>query len=491
QTSDAGDITDDTNGAIGYAEQYAEGVAPWLTGLPDGAPLGVPFPPPFTQPLDYIATGSGQEDEILDPSSAFSRLGQGTWVPYTLTNWRDNAATYLTPSWTDGTNSNIVRNNNGLEDLNNVDIVFTSDKSKWSRCVVVETYNDAAAGLAPLDTLTIGGAGSMDVRPVPSVTVDDNDGDGLPDVDPNETRQGFGWFPGYAIDVETGQRLNIFFGENSLYRQRLAQEFPNDFETTPTGADMMFNPSSQLLIGAGGTQSLLNLYAGGQHFVYVTRQPYDGCEAIYDRLGPSPSSLRKVRALQEITWTSMTLLEENTNLLSYADGLIPGELRVELRVDNPYKVAQGTGEYNGYPTYQFTLDGVAASEQSTDEVNEALDMIKVVPNPYYAYSAYETSQFTNTVKITNLPAKATINIYSLDGRFIRTYNRDETPSVPVGTNRGVRTNQITPDVEWDLRNSKGIPIASGVYLIHVDAGELGERVIKWFGVQREFDPAGL
>ena len=27
-----------------------------------------------------------------------------------------------------------------------------------------------------------------------------------------------GWFPGYAIDVESGCRLNIFFGENSVYR---------------------------------------------------------------------------------------------------------------------------------------------------------------------------------------------------------------------------------------------------------------------------------
>jgi len=26
---------------------------------------------------------------------------------------------------------------------------------------------------------------------------------------------GMGWFPGYAIDVETGERLNIMFGEDS------------------------------------------------------------------------------------------------------------------------------------------------------------------------------------------------------------------------------------------------------------------------------------
>ena len=95
------------------------------------------------------------------------------------------------------------------------------------------------------------------------------------------------------------------------------------------------------------------------------------------------------------------------------------------------------------------------------------------------------------MKITNLPALASITIYSLDGKFIRQYKRDETGAVPQGSNRALRRAQILPDLEWDLRNSKGIPIASGVYLIHVSAPDLGERTIKWFGVNRKFDPSGL
>jgi hypothetical protein len=51
--------------------------------------------------------------------------------------------------------------------------------------------------------------------------------------------------------------------------------------------------------------------------------------------------------------------------------------------------------------------------------------------------------------------------------------------------------QITPALEWDLKNSKGIPVSSGVYIIHITADGLGERVIKWFGVARQFDPSGL
>ena len=90
-----------------------------------------------------------------------------------------------------------------------------------------------------------------------------------------------------------------------------------------------------------------------------------------------------------------------------------------------------------------------------------------------------------------MPAKCVITIYSLDGKFIRQYRRDEVGQVPRGNNRAIPQQQITPDLEWDLKNNKNIPISSGVYLIHVDAGELGQRTIKWFGVNRKFDPSGL
>jgi flagellar hook assembly protein FlgD len=132
--------------------------------------------------------------------------------------------------------------------------------------------------------------------------------------------------------------------------------------------------------------------------------------------------------------------------------------------------------------YQFRIDGKGARSLESNEVANALDSIKVVPNPYYGYSQYETSQFSNVVKITNLPGKCTVTIYSLDGKFIRQYKRDETYEP---------YNQISPELEWDLRNSKGIPVASGVYLININAPGMGERTVKWFGIARQFDPSGL
>ena len=121
--------------------------------------------------------------------------------------------------------------------------------------------------------------------------------------------------------------------------------------------------------------------------------------------------------------------------------------------------------------------------------------MKVVPNPYYGFSGYEIDEFSTTVKITNLPAKATVTVYTLDGKFIRQFKRDEKKGIvnPSGTIKGEKcTNfmQITPDLEWDMKNSKGIPIASGVYLIHVDS-EQGQRTLKFFAVNRQFDASRL
>ena len=68
-----------------------------------------------------------------------------------------------------------------------------------------------------------------------------------------------------------------------------------------------------------------------------------------------------------------------------------------------------------------------------------------------------------------------MTIYSLNGKFIRQYNRDE-GYAPY--------NQTTSAIEWDLKNDKSESVSSGVYMIHVAVPGLGERTIKWMGVAR-------
>ncbi len=515
QRPDVGDTGKGQNGTIGFEISYEDPNAPqWLFSIPDSR----------TYPFDYIKTGPGEDfefydndiitDDPVDRDQTLVNIAGGLFVPYILTDYEDRSSepvnnfglfpvnSYISPAWINqARNFNLVRNKSDVQDLNNVDIVFTKDKSLWSRCVVVETanvyYYHPTQGLG---LETEGGAENMDVRQTPSVGKEAG-ADGLPAPDGAKNddgtpMMGMGWFPGYAIDVETGKRLNIFFGENSVYRPNnpsIAGLNANFLGEAPRGGDMAFNPSNLLAISTD-VPSLFDAYLGGQHIVYVTNEEYDECAAIRERLDPafSSSPLRKVRALEKITWAGIIEAAEGTNMLSYADGLIPNDVTAKLRVDNPYQVAEGTGEFNGYPTYRIKLTGVEAEEINTEtDIAEALKAIKAVPNPYLGYAAYETSQFSNIVKITNLPANCTVTIYSLDGRFIRQYKRNETGALVNGNNRGIARQQISPALEWDLKNNKGIPVSSGVYLIHIDAPGLGERIIKWFGVQRQFDPSGL
>lgn len=490
QTADVGDKADATNGAIGSTIEYADGNGPqWFVGLPDGQ-----------EPFNYVRTLCPDEPDCnLDPNQALSTIGGGIFTPFHLDNFRNTTPEQqlpfqLTPTWLNPAQQQ-VRNfeDAKLYNLNNVDIVLTSDKSLWSRCIVVETTNSylEVFGLDPE-----GASKNMEWRDVPSVGKEDLDGDGKADPDgeldgTGQPVRGKGWFPGYAVDVETGERLNIFFGEASGYNDALQAAFP---DYPANGDDMIWNPTSDVFTASGGQPSPPDFSLGGLHYIYVTKQKYDGCELLHRELRPGSNNFAKFRALPFITWTAMPFVVPDEELLSYNEGLIPNDVTIKVRVDNPYAMTEDGMGYYEYPKYRIIFEGYESVPVSTDsEINEALAKINVVPNPYYAYSAYETSQFTNIVKITNLPAECTVTIYSIDGRFIRQYKRNEQgiTQSPPRANPPFDQTQIVPDLEWDIRNHAGIPVASGVYIIHVDAPGLGERIIKWFGVNRKFDPSGL
>ncbi|MFN8279299.1 MAG: hypothetical protein U0V49_03350 [Saprospiraceae bacterium] len=499
QVQDAGIDTFGTNGIIGtglvYNYKDPNGLR-WFIGQPDRN----------TPELNFVRTELGQVNYGIDPNSLFEKLGSGTetgtWYPYRLLN-ADTIS--FTPEWLNGFNKTLFSNYK-LSDLNNVDIVFTSDKSKWSRCVVVETWNKNIGGaeVNPISNLK-----NFQLKDyLPSVGKNDADGDGKADRDNEKDANGkdltgMGWFPGYAVDVETGKRLNIFFGENAFYSKNfLAMDCLTDGDAN--GDDLMWNPTGQQIMNnpanCGFARSLLQVVLGGHHYIYVTRQDYDGCTAIRKSLldakpQATPTNMRFV--IPQITWCSMATLFDPTVKLNPlgngSNGLIPNDLTVSLRVNNPYQVAVGTNDNKGHNLYRFKItDKEAGTVTDKTAFEEAMKEVNVVPNPYYGFSSYETGQFSNIVKITNLPAKCIVTIYSIDGKFIKQYKRDEQPVKIVDPERGATEKQIGPDLEWDLTNFKNIPISSGAYIIHILQPDSGaEKIVKWFGVARKFDPSGL
>ncbi|MEM8584975.1 MAG: hypothetical protein AAGF87_11930 [Bacteroidota bacterium] len=515
-----GEVPIDENGAIGTELTYADPDGErWLSFIEDGNlafgsnALGLSI-------FNYVNTGRVERFGSLDEDQAYSDARQGLFSgvhPYKLMDWSQRSADvgipqpFISPVWLVGTNTNSRANDlMELSDLNNVDVVFTSNKELWSRCPVIETaspyYEGAGGFLSPINPLFVPEGFDpqqedgqnwimFDRRFAPSVTRDaSSDDPNVPAIDPDAEDDGYGWFPGYAVDVETGQRLQMVFGENSIYDGRTTDQGLN---LPSYGADMVWNPSSDLFLAGGDQPTMANISAGGQHFFYVTSLPYDMGEEIGERLehSSSPVPLRKADrrfGIPKITWAGFPLLTPGSQLLSYADGLIPNDARLRLRVNNGFAVSEDNEVNNGYPTYQFALEDVMATDLDQAGVESALDMINVVPNPYYAFSEYEDGQFDTEVKITNLPAKCVVTIYNLEGNFIRQYDRDEEEMLlPGEATRGLPTRQISPALNWDLDNFRGIPVSSGVYLIHVSAPGLGERTLKWFGVNRTFDPTGL
>jgi hypothetical protein len=77
----------------------------------------------------------------------------------------------------------------------------------------------------------------------------------------------------------------------------------------------------------------------------------------------------------------------------------------------------------------------------------------------------------NRVKITNLPERCIVSIYTVNGTLVRRFSKDSPQTY----------------LEWDLNNQFNIPISSGLYVIHINAPGVGEKFVKWFGAMRPID----
>jgi hypothetical protein len=168
-------------------------------------------------------------------------------------------------------------------------------------------------------------------------------------------------------------------------------------------------------------------------------------------------------------------------LLNFGETWLASDAKIKLRVEKPYDLfttnhTPNTVEGNeSRPMYQFTMDGFASQNNLLDVAKDKLATIKAVPNPYYAFSEYETDKLDTRVKITNLPKECTVSIYNVSGTLMRRYEKADPKT----------------SLDWDIKNSVGVPVAGGVYLIHIEVPEIGEKIIKWYGVTKPTDLGGF
>ncbi len=463
------------NGFITSEITFSDITKPWLWGVTDesdssfanwirsgndqhfkSALNGLTNPCSFN---DYTSLDSFNAYETM--FSNFSPT-KSTWAPYVLTaGFVNEHAGTGTQCGFEFALGNVNQDHAHMDVLPDVDLVFTNDMTKWTRCAVIEEQEDPA--------LAQGNAMKFFLRHHKGWNKGVGGDGNTPVYSESQADTGMSWFPGYAVDQSTGKRLNIVFGEDS-------------YLGSDNGNDMIWNPTFSYFNFFDGT-----ILFGGKHAVYILGTKYDSCKAFAGNIAKANSQTSGFIRLAYGTaqWVGVPRVNPTVPLLQLKDGLIPTTTRLRFRVNRPYApyhaVADTTtatlkGVVPGYatnPYYTFTTKGLnpEAVSNKTDK-NGLLDRIFAVPNPYYGYSGYENNRFDTKVRIINLPAQASIAIYTLDGTLIRTLTKND-PN--------------TPYIDWDLKNTAGLPISSGMYLMNVKAAGIGETVIKWFGAMRPID----
>jgi hypothetical protein len=121
--------------------------------------------------------------------------------------------------------------------------------------------------------------------------------------------------------------------------------------------------------------------------------------------------------------------------------------------------------------YRITTEPAYIDQTQAKE--DFLENVAVVPNPYVVSNTFEVpppSVFSQgrgdrRIDFIHLPPKCTIRIYTTVGELVDTIEHD--------------TDIFDGRESWDLLTSEGLEIAYGIYVYHIDAGELGEKVDKF------------
>lgn len=125
--------------------------------------------------------------------------------------------------------------------------------------------------------------------------------------------------------------------------------------------------------------------------------------------------------------------------------------------------------FNSQDVYSFTS---VAGKFSNDAAKSKLDNIYVVPNPYVGYNDLEptnklpgSTRGERRIYFENLPPKCEIRIYTIAGDWVQTLHHE--------------TSFENGREYWNLLNSDGFSIAFGVYIAHIKAEGIGEKLIKF------------
>jgi hypothetical protein len=126
------------------------------------------------------------------------------------------------------------------------------------------------------------------------------------------------------------------------------------------------------------------------------------------------------------------------------------------------QVLKITPYFGNRPNDVYTFKSTAPEKNNLELAKQQALRVGVFPNPYIGFNLEERDPVNRFVTFTNLTPAAKIRIYTLSGELVQVIEHVD------GTTRA----------RWNLRNSAGVPVASGIYITHIELPEVGQRVLK-------------
>jgi hypothetical protein len=198
---------------------------------------------------------------------------------------------------------------------------------------------------------------------------------------------------------------------------------------------------------------------GNYHFTYIFASNYDSVSnAFYLSKNPGSNNPTSGFPSMDIMYAWLPRVKKSPSgvPLTFTNG---DKLSV-----SPYRITRADF-VPGYPIkYNWSVEGTTTG--NTQIASAEVNNIKAFPNPYFASSELEyDSGGEKFIYFSHLPSVCTISIYTLNGSPVRIINRNNTDP----------ENSLE---KWDLQNSGGKYVASGMYIVFVDCKGAGTKTLK-------------
>lgn len=287
---------------------------------------------------------------------------------------------------------------------------------------------------------------------------------------------------GFTVDIKSDTAVTIDFDKtgwttgNSNYIVQVGfdsrfqaaylgkkVDYPADFEIKlmePGQGDLSF-PATAFSQPIQSNIIVNNLTEGTENFQFIFRdvnldQIFNSDDAIFlvfgDSLGKRATNFSNLHVSWSVTLIKDTLIAEDQQRVPQFGDVFKVVNKKPFRKDE---------------FYEFTLKGQGFDKTKAES---DLNKVAVVPNPYVGAASWEpvsteVGRGERRIYFMHLPSQCTINIYTISGKLVDTI--EHSSSISDGQEG------------WDLVSRDGMDIAYGVYVYHIDALGIGEKIGKF------------